>query len=475
MSMLDAQGHAVTGATPASLAAYECALGAVLAWRGGAGVPLDDAIAEAPGFVMAHALQAYRLVCSRDPARVRSAQAVLELAAALPANEREAAHLAAIASVLADDYDFARETLTDLLRQHPCDVLALHAAHALDYLSGDAERLSSRVAELLPLWSDRLPAYHAVLSMHAFGLVEHGDCEGAEQTALAALALDPLDARAHHAMAHVFEMTDRAEAGARWLRDHLACWAQESVVATHCWWHLALFELDRGRVAEALMIYDQRVRIGLTRATDIDDVTANASVADLIDASALLWRLQLRGCDVGTRWRELAEAWSAHTDDAFCSFTDVHAMLALVGARDWHRARRLERSLAISASLPTRYGKTTRMLGLPACRALLAFGRGDCAQAIGLLAGLPALAHRLGGSHAQRDVLHLTLLQAIQRVRRPILRPAERSRTQRLPDRAIEHRPEDASAQAVHLRVGRFTEMGAFRGLQAAAQTASGV
>jgi len=31
----------------------------------------------------------------------------------------------------------------------------------------------------------------------------------------------------------------------------------------------------------------------------------------------------------------------------------------------------------------------------------------------------PALAHRLGGSHAQRDVLHLTLLHAIERIRRP--------------------------------------------------------
>jgi hypothetical protein len=32
------------------------------------------------------------------------------------------------------------------------------------------------------------------------------------------------------------------------------------------------------------------------------------------------------------------------------------------------------------------------------------------------------VAHRLGGSHAQRDVLHLTLLQAIERIRRPARR-----------------------------------------------------
>jgi hypothetical protein len=55
----------------------------------------------------------------------------------------------------------------------------------------------------------------------------------------------------------------------------------------------------------------------------------------------------------------------------------------------------------------------------------MAFGRGDYNLAITLLASLPGLAHRLGGSHAQRDVLHLTLQQAVERIRRP----ARRTRT----------------------------------------------
>ncbi|VTU39669.1 tetratricopeptide repeat protein [Variovorax sp. PBL-E5] len=412
MSELDSRGLAITGATPAALALYESALAATLAWRSGASTPLEQAMAQAPAFVMPHILQAYTLLCSRDPKRVRSAQAVLEHAAVLPANEREATHLAAIAGVLADDYDFARETLAELLRQHPHDALALHAAHAFDYLTGDTERLSRRLAEVLPAWSDGMPGHHAVLSMHAFGLVECGDCEGAESVARAALASNPLDARAHHVMAHVFEMTGRAAAGVRWMDAHRACWSEDSVVATHCWWHLALFLIEVGRVDDALAIYDQRVRPGRP-----------GGVADLIDASALLWRLQLRGHDVGVRWEELAQAWSPRIDDAFCSFTDLHAMLAFVGAGDEASARRMERFLAVRESLPTRHGKTTRLLGLPACRALMAFGRGDHARAINLLAGLPAWVHRLGGSHAQRDVLHLTLLHAIEQVRRPIRLP----------------------------------------------------
>ncbi|MGJ7508605.1 hypothetical protein [Variovorax sp. GT1P44] len=94
-------------------------------------------------------------------------------------------------------------------------------------------------------------------------------------------------------------------------------------------------------------------------------------------------------------------------------------MLAFVGARDWDRAGRLERALVRAQALPTRHGMTTRQLGLSSCRALVAFGQGNDSLAITLLASLPALAHRMGGSHAQRDVLNLTLIRAVERIRRP--------------------------------------------------------
>jgi len=279
-------------------------------------------------------------------------------------------------------------------------------AHSLDYVAGDVRCMDERVAAVLPAWSTDLPGYHAILAMHAFGLEENGRYEEAEASASAALALDPRDARAHHAMAHVFEMTGRAEAGETWLAVHAEGWANDTVVATHCWWHRGLFQLALGRPDLALDIYHHHVRAG-----------RSTSVADLIDASALLWRIDLAGGDAGGRWLELADAWARHIDDGFCSFNDLHAMLAFVGARDWRRADLLVRALRAAYSRQTRHGATTRLLGLAACRALAAFGRGDALRAITLLASLPAQAHRLGGSHAQRDVLHLTMKRAIERLR----------------------------------------------------------
>jgi hypothetical protein len=212
-------------------------------------------------------------------------------------------------------------------------------------------------------------------------------------------------------MAHVFEMTKRPDAGVRWMNEHIGSWAIGTVVATHCWWHLALFHLAQGQLDRALALYDGRIR-----------ASRSSEIADMIDATALLWRIRLRGGNTGSRWAELAATWAPHIEDGFCSFNDLHAMLAFVGAGDWDRAERLQRAVVRNASMPTRYGETTRLLGLAACRALMAFGRRKYLRAIALITRLRALAHRLGGSYAQRDVLHLTLLNAIERIRRPARR-----------------------------------------------------
>lgn len=409
--LTDARGQALSGATPAALPHYEGALAAFLSWRSGADVLLDAALAQAPAFTMALLLKAWSMAGSRDARRVRAAQPVLQAAAALPADDNERRHLAAIGHVLGDDYEAAAAVLGSALEARPRDVLALSVVCAMDYLGGAAERLRARIEHVLPAWPSDLPSYHSVCAMHAFGLVECGEVEHAEETAHVALALDEGNARAHHAMAHVFEMTDRPEAGARWMNTHVQRWSRGTVVATHCWWHLALFHLAQGAEAAALAVYDGHIRAG--------DPAAPAELSDLIDASALLWRLRLRGVDGGARWTALADAWAAHIDDGFCSFNDLHAMLAFVGAQDWARAQALEQVLMRSQLRATRHGQSTRQLGLAACRGVMAFGRADLPRAIALLASLPAHAHRPGGSHAQRDVMHLTLLAAVERVRRP--------------------------------------------------------
>jgi len=408
MTMVDSRGCAVSGATADALVAYEHAVDRLLSWRDDVEAPLATALRAASRFTMAHVLQAYLCVCSRDQARVRSAARLLRRAGRLAADRREAAHLRTARFMLAGDYAGAKAELGALLAAVPRDALALHVAHLLDHWTGDVAALHGRVAAVLPEWSGGDRGYHAVLAMHAFGLVEGGQPHHGEEVARAALALEPSDARAHHAMAHAFEASDRAEIGLRWMHAHAFGWERATPVATHCWWHIALFHLSLGDVNGALNLYDQRVR-----------AERSNGMADLIDAASLLWRIDLHGGDTGPRWSELAQAWAPHILDRHSSFSDIHAMLAFVGAHDWGLAEQLESALKAARTTRTRYGETTRQLGLRACRGLLAYGRENLALSIGLLGSLPARLHRLGGSQAQRDVLHLTLMRAVQRIRRP--------------------------------------------------------
>jgi hypothetical protein len=90
-------------------------------------------------------------------------------------------------------------------------------------------------------------------------------------------------------------------------------------------------------------------------------------------------------------------------------------MLAFVGAN-----RTDAQQAVLDAQQQTMAGDAdnaqfTRDVGHPAARAVQAFGQGDFASAIGLLRAIRHQAHRFGGSHAQRDLIDLTLLEAAMR------------------------------------------------------------
>jgi hypothetical protein len=371
------------------------AVRALLLHRGDALRLARQAVAEEPGNPRARRLEASLLLCSRRADDFRAAQAI---AAELRGGD---GHSAAIRAAAAGDYARASRIYDDVLADDPRDVLALAVAQIFDYYLGDSAALLHRSSRVMEHWDTGMPDYHAVLSMHAFALEECGDYAAGEQAARRALQLEPLDLRAHHAVAHVLEMEGRAREGVRWMGARAGFWTEAGAASTHLWWHLALYHLALGGHEQALAIYDRRVPHG--------------ALSELIDASAVLWRLHLGDCDVGGRFERLAARWEPHARDAHCAFNDLHAMMAFVGARRWDLARAL---LAAQAERAARLGGSnrdmTRLVGQPACSALLAFGRGDFAAAERLLRGLPPVAHRIGGSHAQRDVLQLTRAAALR-------------------------------------------------------------
>ena len=349
----------------------------------------------APDSAWARIVEASVLLSSRDARDFEAAGWMYAELKGLALNPHEQAHLQAISAAVDGDYGTASRIYDAILAAHPRDALALSVAQVFDYYLGQPQALLARSTRALEAWTPDLPLYHAVLSLHAYALQECGRYEEAEQTALRALALNPRDARAHHALAHVMEMQGRFEEGIRRLGARSALWAGAGPMATHLWWHLALYHFELGRPAVALALYDLRMQ--------------GQALSELIDASALLWRLHLAGVVIGARFKVLAARWAPYAEDAHCAFNDLHAMMAFVGAGRWDCAARLLAAQERRSARPRGTNHDmTRLVGLPASRALAAFGRGDYASAERLLRALPPVAHRIGGSHAQRDVLQLT-------------------------------------------------------------------
>jgi hypothetical protein len=135
----------------------------------------------------------------------------------------------------------------------------------------------------------------------------------------------------------------------------------------------------------------------------------------MVDASAILWRLHLGGVDAGGRWGPLADNWEALAGSATYAFNDAHAMMAFVGADRPAAARRLLEAQRAAMEAPGDNAAFTREVGHPVTLAIHAFGDGDHAGAVRLLRPVRHIAHRFGGSHAQRDFIDLTLIEAALR------------------------------------------------------------
>ena len=91
----------------------------------------------------------------------------------------------------------------------------------------------------------------------------------------------------------------------------------------HNWWHLALYQLEAGRPERALEIYD----------AEIHNAGSLGVPLEMLDGSALLWRLHLDGVDTGGRFGVLADAWVPKAAGApWYAFNDLHAAMAFVGA-----------------------------------------------------------------------------------------------------------------------------------------------
>lgn len=402
----DAQGLALSaGEETAPL--LDQAIYDYLAWRGDPVGTLATATEADPGFALGHAAIASLMLLGGVPGSNGDVQARLEAAAALPANARERAHLAAADAFAAGAMVKATDIWEAILIDYPTDALALRFAHDSYFYLGHSFSIRDSIARVLDQWDRDDPLYGFVLGQYAFGLEEAGDLAKAEAMGRAALARNAEDAWATHAVAHVLEMTSRQAEGIAFLRETRPDWSKGIWLSVHNGWHLALYLIEAGRGHEVLADYDAHVAPKI----------AGDSLLDLVDASALLWRLELAGIDVGPRWQAIAAQWLTHVDDHVLAFNDLHIAMAAARAGRGDDVAALRRSLdTYQAGDDNADNRAiTRDVGRSVIEGVLAHAEGDHAAAVGHLLPCRYKWIRIGGSHAQRDLLNQTLIDAAEK------------------------------------------------------------
>jgi len=403
-SAVDGRGCPVSTASSRAIEHAEKALWRMVSYYGNALDDLDAAIAEDPAWPLPHVMKANALLSMTEHGlglmAAESLQRAAELAAVGRDNDRERRHIAATRLCAGGQWQQACDAWERILLDHPQDLVALQIGHLFDFYRGDARNLHRRVARVLPEWSTQAPLYSFVLGMHAFGLEESNLHSHALDAGQAALEMEARDPWAVHAVTHVHEMQGRFDEGARFLASRSDDWSPDNGFAFHNWWHLSLFHLERCDTSAALALLDERVMPGAEFALQ------------RIDISALLWRLRLMGVDAGERWGASADAWPEAPEVGYYAFNDLHAVLSLVGAGRLGDAERvIEAARARSGELST-VGAMAADVGVPLMLGVLAYGRGRYADAADSLWAVRDGCHRFGGSHAQRDLVDQTLMDA---------------------------------------------------------------
>lgn len=389
---------AVSGA----VAAFEDAVLAIALHRPIAD-PLSRALRHDPGMPAALALSGIAAATmgrevgfAQARALLPKAEAALHAARGGTGSERVLVEAHAFAA--AGSLRRAAACLEHHVSRHANDFLALKLAHALRFMTGEADRMLATLDAALASWSPRDAGFGFLQGCRAFALEETGQLEQAEVAGRRAVASEPGDVWALHAVAHVMEMSGRTAEGKAWLQSNRAGWKPCAAFGQHLAWHLALLHVAEGEHAAALDLFDGEL-----------EPARDGDFRDVANAVALLWRLEQHGVDVGSRWEQVREIADRRRRDCAYVFASLHYLLALIAARAIDEAEDVASQLSQAAARASSEQEVVAArIGTPLAEALIAFAKGHTYPCdLALLAGR---LKQLGGSNAQRDLFLRTLM-----------------------------------------------------------------
>ncbi len=403
---IDMSGDVVTTSDHTACVAWDRVVEGVLSHDAMTPNHLTTVLAIDPHFALAHAAKGLMLMSLARRELLDAAQQSLgdaQAAAAMrPVTDRETAYIDALAMWLSGAPRKAARRLDYALIDHPFDALAIKFTQIIRFMCGEQEAMLSSLQHIAPNYGEDRPLSGYVMGCYAFALEEKRFYPEAEHAGRRAVELAPRDVWGRHAVAHVLEMTGKAQQGEDWLGDASA-WAHANNLRFHIAWHVALFMLERGAYVQALDLYDTSVRAEKTN-----------DYRDIANAASLLAKLEFRGVDVADRWEELADLGQTRMFNNRLVFADLHYALALLGAGRRDDAQAIgRRLLEDSESHPGTEQTETAKQGALVTFGLLALREQRYFEAARLLERARPRLTCIGGSNAQRDLFEQAYIESL--------------------------------------------------------------
>jgi tetratricopeptide (TPR) repeat protein len=393
MAITDRYGLPITTESPTAAERFQHGMDMLLSYGPGAEEAFAAATQTDERLAVAHAGLAMVAVAHGDAATARASMD--KAREVVPgATRRERQHVTALATLVAGATTRGLDLVAEHVREFPRDALLVNQAGSAIGFAGAADREQQRVdflERLAPAYGDDWWFQSAL----AFTYHEVDRFEESRRLSERSLEQYPGNANASHNLAHIhFELLDN-DGGAAFLDSWLAKYDPRASFHCHLAWHLAMFELHRGRYGHALDIFERDI-LG----------AVNPRLA-MIDGSALMWRFRLDGqMDSALAWRSLADLAARVSRPGFV-FGEIHAALAYAACGDDAAFSRLVDGLR---ELDAKGHPIAGTVALPMVQGIQAFVAGDHAAALAHLEPVAPEFHRVGGSHAQWELLEETMI-----------------------------------------------------------------
>ncbi|MCP4382427.1 MAG: hypothetical protein GY798_13600 [Hyphomicrobiales bacterium] len=168
----------------------------------------------------------------------------------------------------------------------------------------------------------------------------------------------------------------------------------------HLWWHEVLFLYEAGAYDQVVDYYDTRLF-----------APEKPTYMEMSNCASLLMRLEAAGIACDDRWARLAAQSGHFIEDRALAFADIHVVFTFSMARDRPALARLAESIAdYAAPGGTLDRDAASQLVVPIAKAMQARLAGDANKATEIILDARFAFPRMGGSHAQRDMLDIVLI-----------------------------------------------------------------